>query len=93
MSLELDNIKYEECHHFTVRRMIFTLICFFALFFTSMFFGSKANKSPLPDWARFTILGVFITFSLLITYFVVKEGMRIHEIKERDGYKFVASDI
>lgn len=73
--------------------MVYIIVCFFALFFTSMFYGSKANKSPLPDWGRYTVFGSYTVLTILITIWAVKYTVWIHEIKERDGYNFVPSDI
>lgn len=93
VSQDLKSIKHEESNHFTVRRVVYTLICFFALFFTSKYYGSKRAPSPLPDWGRWSVLAAFAVFTLLITIWAVRDTVRTHEIKERDGYNFVASDM
>lgn len=84
MSADLKSIKHEESHHFTIRRFIYTLVCFLALFFTSKFY--KETK-------QVGILVAFGIFTLVVTIWAVRDTVSTHEIKERDGYKFVASDI
>ena len=47
---DLKHILHDESSHFTLQRVLFTLISFGCLFTTSILYGSKAQKSELPDW-------------------------------------------
>jgi hypothetical protein len=73
--------------------MIFTIISFAALFTTNMLFGSKAHKSELPNWGRYTVMGVYVFTTLCLTNYSIRDNIRKQSVKERDGYKFVGTDL
>lgn len=68
---ELETIQYEERYHFTCQKVSFIGVCFIALLATQTLFGSKATKSNLPDWARYTVFASFAVLMLLMTTYSV----------------------
>jgi uncharacterized membrane protein YfcA len=86
---ELQEIKYQEAHHFTLTRVVFSLLCFFGMFFTSL----QVKQDTLSPTMKWSIFGVYSLFTMLLTLWSANESVRIHKIKERDAYKFDASDI
>jgi hypothetical protein len=88
---ELRDIKYQEKYHFTGQRMAFILLNFSMLFATQFLYGGKGSVQ-LPDWGRQLVLVGFIVTMLLLTVWSVIRINRLHEIKQRDGYKFDAND-
>lgn len=84
---------HDEASHFPMARILFTLIGFGALLLTSVLYGSKAHKSELPDWGRYTAFGAFAVLTLVMTWYAVKKSLNNHSIKEENGYPFVPADI
>lgn len=88
----LQSIHHEESHHFTFKRVIYILVNFIALFVTS-FYAKGNDKSGIPSWGRYSFLGGYAVFVILITVWAVNDSLWVHQTKEANGYKFCANDI
>jgi len=87
------SILIQEKNHFTGERVVYILVSFISLFATQTLYGSKAQKSTLPDWARYTVLAVYFVIVCLMTRWGVNKVSYIQTIKESQGYKFDEKDI
>lgn len=67
-------------------------ISFVNLFVCQILFGSKAAKSPLPDWGKWTAFGVFTIVSLLMTIYSAKLIQKVNEDKIKFNYNFDKKD-
>ena len=88
---ELRDIKYQEKYHFTGQRCAFILLNFSLLFATQFLYGGKGSIQ-LSDMGKKAVLLAFIAIMLLMTVWSVFKINKLHEIKQRDGYKFDAND-
>ena len=86
-------ILVSEKNHFTTERIAYILISFVTLFATQVMFGSKAQKSTLPDWARYTVLSVYILIVFFMSRWAVFKVAKIQEVKQSEGYKFDEKDV
>lgn len=67
------------------------MLNFAVLFATQFLYGGKGNFN-LPDWGKQLVFASFVVIMLLMTVFSVIKINRLHEIKQRDGYKFDPND-
>jgi hypothetical protein len=84
---ELLAILHEEKHHFTKKRVVFTLCCFLVLFLT------QALAPKVTGLFKYVIICFFVVSSGLLTVYAVNNLNYINTIKERDGYKFHKNDL
>lgn len=86
---ELTSILHEEQNHFTLKRVVFTLIAFLNLFATQMIF-------KMPDLSmeyKYGVFAVFFVITIALTVWSCKYVQWVNEIKERDGYKYCPNDL
>lgn len=90
---DLEKILYEEKHHLTMSKFVYTFFMFVILFTTQVLYGKDSEPQHfLEDKYRYCVLAGFISFCLIMTKFSIANIKRIHEIKERDGYVFDEMD-
>lgn len=86
---ELENIKYEEGHHFTMKRMCFMLVNFLILLANNMIVKNKDTSKIHKEIC-------VVVFSILMIYMTsvsVNRIKRIHEVKNEQGYTFHEKDM
>ena len=86
---EINAIMYEEKHHFTYQRVVFTLISFGALFVTQLLF----KEDMLNETQKLILVSSFAAVMVLLTKWSVNHVMYIHTIKVRDGYRYDPNDL
>lgn len=89
---ELKTIHHEELHHFTIKRVIYIIVNFVALSVTS-YYAKGDDNSGIPSWGRYSFLGGYAVFVVLITVWAVQDSMYTHQTKETYNYKFSPNDI
>ena len=67
-------------------------ISFVNLFVTQILFGSKAAKSPLPTWGKWTAFGAFTVVTILLSWFSAKKIQKVQEDKIKYKYNFDKND-
>lgn len=75
---EMEAIKYQEGHHFTVNRMCFMLFNFLLLLMNNFIFKNEQTTKN----QRYICVVVFTLAMIYLTSVSVNRVKRIHEVKE-----------
>lgn len=69
-------------------------ILYYFVNFCILFGASEIVKSPeIATWARWVTLFAYIIVALIFTKFSINQVDKIHEIKNRDHYKWDEKDL
>lgn len=84
---EMEEIYYQEKHHFTTKRMVFILFNFSVMFAANYFYKRAASTQE-----KGIIIGSFVAVSIALTYWAVNDFDRILKLKEENNYQFDSKD-
>ncbi len=83
------DIEYQEKYHFTFKRFIYILINF-SLFISVNYINTIFESNIL------VVICSYITFTLsciILTVYSIKNVLKIHKIKAREGYIYNENDL
>lgn len=83
-SQQLEEIYYQEKHHFTLRRCLFIIVNLIVLIAAQYITRNK----QINHYIRISVAVLFTLAMIISTFFQVNRVYKIHEVKMQCGYKY-----